>query len=172
MKAVPVLLCLTCGCADVWGFEEGDLFKEEQDVSSNTNSSSSSLSSPSSSSSSSSSISSSNGGAGGTGQSSSSSSTAGTTGGAGGSCVPTTCGQEAIECGFIDDGCDNVIDCGPFTREPICDADSGYTCACPEDHFYAYDCISGPDPENGPPPSPDCILNPNTITEIEWCCKT
>ncbi|HEY0838981.1 MAG TPA: hypothetical protein VGD74_02225 [Vulgatibacter sp.] len=50
-------------------------------------------------------------------------------GGTGGACVPVTCEDQGKNCGAIDDGCGNRLDCGTCTGSNTCGA-SGVNNAC------------------------------------------
>src|SRR5262249_20853966 len=138
-------------------------------------SSSSSSGSSGSSGTSSSSSTSGNGGA-----SASSSTTTAASGGAGGeACTPLkTCENQGVHCGWIDDGCGLMINCGAYTRVPNCDQTSPYSCACPAstNYAYAFTCAGGtmgvPPPYPNPmDPNNSCIVNvvpPNGYWW--WCC--
>jgi Lamin Tail Domain len=65
--------------------------------------------------------------AGGTGGTSTGGTGGTATGGTGG-CVATTCAAENAECGSIDDGCGNTLDCGTCTAPDTCGSDN--TCSC------------------------------------------
>lgn len=104
----------------------------------------------------------------------------GGSGGSGGTCVPTkTCEGEKYNCGLLDDGCGNMLDCGPYSNWTQCDGpkDPPYACTCDVvvsgiSYFHAVSCFDGVSDPNTPPPAGfDCVETPDpNFTGFAWCC--
>lgn len=54
-------------------------------------------------------------------------------GGSGNACVPTTCAASDVECGFIADGCGEILDCGGCDDGEVCGVHAANVCDDPAD---------------------------------------
>jgi hypothetical protein len=86
--------------------------------------------------------------------------------------VPTTtCILEDVLCGFVDDGCGQQVDCGPYDDWTMCNYGGNLTCTCPAGYPFAVECPSATDSNTEAPASLTCIPNPNPGTaHAAWCC--
>ena len=79
--------------------------------------------------------------------------------GGGDACVPKTCADLAADCGSIDDGCGNALDCGGCIPPEVCNA--SHQCECTPQGCADIECGGAPDGCGGTVICGDCGGHPS-----------